>query len=138
MGIYQTVTTSFKAECLQGIHNLLTDTLNIALYTSNATLDFTTTVYVTDNEITSSGYIAGGITLTNVTVNSSDTTAYVSFDNPTWNGSIVARGALIYNASKGNRAIAVIDFGNDKSSSNNFTLVLPSNTATTALIRLAN
>ena len=138
MSLYQTVTTSFKAECLQGIHNLLTDTLNIALYTSGASLDSTTTVYTTDSEVTGSGYTAGGVTLTNVVISTAGSVAYVSFDNPSWTGAITARGALVYNASKANRAIAILDFGNDKTSLTSFTITLPSNTATTALIRLSN
>ena len=135
--ITQTQTTSFKEELYEGIHDLLTDTIKIALYTANADLGASTTVYTTDQEVTGTGYTAGGVTVTNVTVASSGTTAYVSFDNPQWTGvSFTCRGALIYNASKANRSIAVLNFGNDKIVTNGtFTVTMPANTATTALIR---
>lgn len=135
--ITQTQTTSFKEELYEGIHDLLTDTIKIALYTANADLGASTTVYTTDQEVTGTGYSAGGVTVTNVTVESSGTTAYVSFDNPQWTGaSFTCRGALIYNSSKANRSIAVLNFGNDKIVTNGtFTVTMPANTATTALIR---
>ena len=135
--ITQTQTTSFKEELYEGIHDLLTDTIKIALYTANADLGASTTVYTTDQEVAGTGYTAGGVTVTNVTVESSGTTAYVSFDNPQWTGaSFTCRGALIYNSSKANRSIAVLNFGNDKIVTNGtFTVTMPANTATTALIR---
>jgi hypothetical protein len=138
--IIQTQTTSFKAELYQAIHNLLTDTLKIALYTGDATLTESTTAYSTTNEITGTGYTAGGVTITGVSVNSSSYTAYVSFNNPSWtSASFTARAALIYNSSKANRSIAVLDFGADKTvSGNTFTIVLPGNTASDALIRSSN
>jgi hypothetical protein len=138
MAIIQTQTTSFKAELYQAVHNLLTDTLKIAMYTGNANLDASTTVYTTSNEVVASGYTAGGNTLTGVTVNSSGYTAYVNFANTSWTGAITARCALIYNASKANRSIAIIDFGSDKSSRTTFLITMPANTATTALIRSSN
>jgi hypothetical protein len=140
MSIIQTQTTSFKAELYQAIHNLLTDTLKIALYTGNATLNESTTAYSTTNEITGTGYTAGGVTLTGVSVNSSGYTAYVSFNNPSWtSASFTARAALIYNSSKANRSIAVLDFGADKTvSGNTFTITLPTNNASDALIRSSN
>lgn len=134
----QTQTTSFKAECWQAIHNLLTDTLKIALYTGNASLDASTTAYTTTNEITGTGYTAGGATLTGVTINTSDYTVYASFNNPSWSGALTARYALIYNSSKANRSIAVLDFGADKTSVSTFTITLPPNTATSALLRSSN
>lgn len=139
MSIVQTQTTSFKAELYQGIHALTTDTIKIALYTANANLNADTTVYSSSNEVSGSGYTAGGKQLTPVTVSSStlDYTAYVGFPNVSWTGTITARCALIYNASKANRAIAVLDFGSDKTSSN-FTITMPTNTSTTALIRSSN
>ncbi len=137
MSIVQTQTTSFKAELYQGVHNLLTDTLKIALFTANADLNESTTVYSTANEVTGTGYVAGGITLTGVTVNSSGYTAYVNFNNAVFNAAVTARCALIYNSSKGNKSIAVLDFGSDKTSAN-FTVTMPANTATSALIRSAN
>jgi hypothetical protein len=134
----QTQTTSFKAECWQAIHNLLTDTLKIALYTGASTLDASTTAYTTTNEITGAGYTAGGATITGVTLNSSGYTVYVSFNNPSWSGALTARYALIYNASKANRSIAVLDFGADKTSTTTFVVTLPANTATSALLRSSN
>jgi hypothetical protein len=135
--IVQTQTTSFKEELYEGIHDLLTDTLKMALYTANADLNAATTVYTTDQEVSGTGYTAGGATVTNVTVQSSGTTAYVNFDNVQWPGaSFTARGALLYNSSKSNRSIAVINFGSDKIVNNSiFTVTMPANTATTALIR---
>jgi hypothetical protein len=137
MSIVQTQTTSFKAELYQGVHNLLTDTLKIALFTANADLNESTTVYSTTNEVTGTGYVAGGITLTGVTVNSSGYTAYVNFNNAVFNAAVTARCALIYNSSKSNKSIAVLDFGSDKTSAN-FTVTMPANTATSALIRSSN
>jgi hypothetical protein len=140
MSIIQTQTTSFKAELYQAIHNLLTDTLKIALYTGNATLNESTTAYSSTNEVVGAGYTAGGVPITGVTVNSSEYTAYVSFNNPNWtSASFTARAALIYNSSKADRSIAVLDFGADKTVSNNtFTVTLPTNSATDALIRSSN
>jgi hypothetical protein len=140
MSIIQTQTTSFKAELYQAIHDLTTDTLKIALYTNSATLNESTTAYSTTGEITGTGYSAGGVTITGVTVNSSGYTAYVSFNNPSWSSaSFTTRAALIYNSSKSNRSIAVLDFGSDKTVSNNtFTVTLPANTAADALIRSSN
>jgi hypothetical protein len=137
MSIVQTQTTSFKAELYQGVHDLTTDVIKIALYTASADLNASTTVYSTSNEIAATGtYVAGGAQLTPITVSSStsDATAYVSFPNISWTGNITARCALIYNASKGNKAVAVLDFGSDKTSSN-FTITMPANTSTTALLR---
>lgn len=136
MSIVQTQTTSFKAELYQGIHVLTTDVIKIALYTANANLNADTTVYSASNEVSGGNYVAGGATLTPVTVSSStsDYTAYVGFPNYSWTGTITARCALIYNSSKANRAIAVLDFGSDKTQTN-FTITMPLNTSTTALIR---
>jgi hypothetical protein len=138
MAIIQTQTTSFKEELYQAVHNLLTDNIKIALYTGNANIGPDTTVYTTSNEVVASGYTAGGNTLTGVTVNSSGYTAYVNFANTSWTGSITARCALIYNSSKSNKSIAVIDFGSDKSSTTTFLITMPANTSTTALIRSSN
>jgi hypothetical protein len=140
MSIIQTQTTSFKAELYQAIHDLLTDTLKIALYTGDATLNESTTVYSTIYEVTGTGYTAGGVTITGVSVNSSEYTAYVSFNNPSWaSASFTTRAALIYNSSKANRSIAVLDFGSDKTvSGNTFTITLPTNNASDALIRSSN
>jgi hypothetical protein len=136
--IVQTQTTSFKAELYQGTHNLLSDTLKMALYTSFASLNADTTVYTTTGEITGTGYSTGGNLVTGATVNTSGYTAYVSFNNVIWtNSSLMARCALLYNVSKGNKSICVIDFGSDKSQVN-FTVTMPANTSTSALIRSSN
>lgn len=137
MSILQTQTTSFKAELYQAVHNLTSDTLKVALYSGNANLNETTTAYTTSNEVTGGGYVAGGVTLTGVTLNTSGYTAYVNFNNANFSAAVTARCALIYNASKGNKSIAVLDFGSDKTSSS-FTLTMPTNTPTTALIRSSN
>jgi hypothetical protein len=136
MSIVQTQTTSFKAELYEGIHVLTTDVIKIALYTANANLNADTTVYSVSNEASGGNYVAGGAILTPVTVSLSlsDNTAFVGFPNFSWTGTITARCALIYNFSKGNKSIAVLDFGSDKTSSN-FTITMPANTSTTALIR---
>jgi hypothetical protein len=135
--ILQTQTTSFKTQLYTGVHNLLTDTLKIALYTANADLNEATTVYTTTAEVTGGGYVAGGVVLTGVTINSSGSTAYVDFANVVFNASVTARCALIYNVTQGNKSIAVLDFGSDKTSTN-FTITMPANTATAALIRSSN
>jgi hypothetical protein len=138
--ITQTQTTSFKAELYEGIHDLVDDTIKIALYTANADLTAATTVYGSDQEITGTGYTAGGNTLTGATVRSSGTTAYVSFDNTSWtDASFTCRGALIYNASKANRSVAVLNFGSDKTVvSGTFEIEFPTNDANSALIRSSN
>lgn len=135
--ILQTQTTSFKAELYQGIHNLTTDVLKIALYTAEANLNESTTVYTTSNEVVGTGYVAGGVTITGVTVNASGFTAYVNFNNVVFNAAVTARCALIYNSSKANRSIAVLDFGSDKTSAN-LTITMPANDANSALIRSSN
>jgi hypothetical protein len=136
--IVQTQTTSFKTELYQGIHDLSTDTIKIALYTGNANLNADTTVYTTTGEVVASGYTAGGNTLTGVAISSSGYTAYVNWANTSWTAAITARCALMYNASQGNKSIAVIDFGADKTSTTTFTITMPANTSTTALIRSSN
>jgi hypothetical protein len=138
MSIVQTQTTSFKAELYQGVHDLTTDVIKIALYTASADLNETTTVYSSTNEVVASGYTAGGNILTPVTVSSSGYTAFVGFPNTSWTASLTARCALIYNVTQGNKAIAVLDFGSDKTSTTTFTITMPANTASTALIRSSN
>lgn len=132
--IVQTQTTSFKKELYQAIHDLSTDTLMIALYTANADLNAATTAYSTADEVSGGGYTAGGVALTGVTINSDGYTAYVNFNNVSFGASVTARCALIYNLSKANRSIAVLDFGADKTSTS-FSITMPANTATAALIR---
>jgi hypothetical protein len=138
--IVQTQTTSFKAELYEGIHDLIDDTIKIALFNANADLTASTTAYSTNQEVTGTGYTAGGNTLTGATVRSSGTTAYVSFDNTTWSGaSFTCRGALIYNSSKADRSVAVLNFGSDKIVANGtLTIEFPSNDVTSAIIRSSN
>jgi hypothetical protein len=139
MSIVQTQTTSFKAQLYQGIHDLTTDVIKIALYTASADLNEDTTVYSATNEVANTGtYAAGGAQLTPITVSSSGYTAYVGFPNISWTGAITARCALIYNVTQGNKSIAVLDFGSDKTSVGTFTITMPANTATAALIRSSN
>lgn len=139
MSIVQTQTTSFKAELYQGIHDLTTDVIKIALYTANANLNEDTTVYSSTNEVAATGtYVAGGATMTGITVSTSGYTAYVGFDNVSWTGVITARCALIYNSTQGNKSVAVLDFGSDKTSVTTFLITMPANTSTTALIRSSN
>ena len=135
--ILQTQTTSFKTELYTGVHNLSTNTLKIALYTASADLNESTTVYSATNEVTGTGYVAGGVVLTGITINSSGYTAYVDFADVVFGASVTARCALIYNVTQGNKSIAVLDFGADKTSTN-FTITMPANTATAALIRSSN
>ena len=139
MAIVQTQTTSFKAELYQGIHDLTTDVIKIALYTASANLNENTTVYSTTNEIANTGtYSAGGAQLTPITVSSSGYTAFVGFPNISWTGAITARCALIYNETQGNKSVAVLDFGSDKISTITFTITMPVNGPTTSLIRSSN
>ena len=138
MSIIQTQTTSFKKELYEAVHNLSTDTIYIALYTGDANLNADTTAYSATNEVVASGYTAGGEALTGVAISSSGYTAYVNWANVSWTAAITARCALIYNVTQGNKSIAVIDFGADKTSTTTFTITMPANTSTTALIRSSN
>jgi hypothetical protein len=137
MSIQQTLTTSFKQQILQAEQNIATDTLKLALYTGLATLGPNTTVYDTSYEVVGTGYTAGGNTLTGVTISTSaNGIVYVDFDNSVWNpAAFTCRGALIYNASKGNKSVAVLDFGSDKTCQTSFTVQMPENTSTSALLR---
>jgi len=138
MAITQALCTSAKADFLGGVIDLDTDVMKIALYTSSATLDATTTAYSATNEVVGAGYTAGGNTLTGATISTSGTTAFVDFSDTTWTtATITARGALIYDSSKSNKAVAVLDFGADKTStSGDFTVQFPANDATNAIIRI--
>jgi hypothetical protein len=142
MPIQQGLTNSFKQEMLQAGQNLATDTLKMALYTAFSDIGQLTTAYTTTNEVTGTGYTAGGVVMTGVTISTQTTgpdegTVFVDFNNVSWPGaSFTARGALIYNVTRSNKSIAVLDFGSDKIfSSVSNTVVMPENTATTALIR---
>ena len=137
--IEQGQTYSFRQELYLGIHDLDTDVLKIALYNGNADLTLDTTVYSSTNEATGTGYTAGGNTLTGASVNL-DTTegiVYVSFNNTSWSSaSFTCRGALIYNTSKSNKSVAILNFGSDKTvTSGTFTITFPANTSTSAVIR---
>lgn len=148
MAITQAMCTSFKVEILNGIHafgttvaraNTNADSMKIALFTSSASLGATTTAYSTSNEVSGTGYSAGGNTLTAVAPTSSGTTAFLDFNDTTWSSAtITARGALIYNSTQSNKAIAVLDFGADKTSTaGDFTIVFPTADASSAIIRIA-
>jgi hypothetical protein len=149
MAISQAMTTSFKVQILNGIHAFGTsvvraattpDVFKIALYTSSATLDASTTIYTTSNEVPSTGnYSAGGNTLTNIAPTSGGTTAFLDFNDTTWsNATITANGALIYNSTQGDKAVAVLAFGGDKTSTaGDFTIIFPTADASNAIIRIA-
>lgn len=139
--LIQCVTNSFRSEMLQGVHDLDIDILKLALYTSVADLYPTTAAYTPTGEVVASGYSAGGVVLTGVTITTGPATTtqpatvYVTFNNVTLNAALTARGALIYNSSKADRSIAILDFGADKTSTTTFTVQLPAATPTTALLR---
>jgi hypothetical protein len=144
MAITQAMCTSFKLALLNGEMDFSSDTsqtFKIALYTSSATLDASTTAYSTTNEVTGTGYTAGGNTLTVTTGNpqSSGTTAFLTFDNTTWStATITARGALIYQSGGSNPAVAVLDFGADKTSTaGDFQIQFPTADASNAILRIA-
>jgi hypothetical protein len=143
MAISQAMCTSFKVELLTGTHdftNSTGDSFKIALYTSSATLDATTTAYSSSNEVSGTGYTATGNTLTNVTPTSSGTTAFTDFADTTWSSAtITANGALIYNDTEaGDPAVCVLAFGGDKTSTNgDFTIQFPTADASNAIIRIA-
>jgi hypothetical protein len=135
MAFDQTLTTQAKLVALQA---LSAGTLKMALYTADADLGAGTLVYTTSNEVVGTGYTAGGNTLTNVTVLTSGTTAYLDFSDVVWTpAAFTTRGALIYNTSLSNLAVAILDFGADKTATTTFTVQTPANTATAALIRFA-
>ena len=137
MSIAQTLTTSFKQQLLQGVHDFSTDTFYMALYTANADIGAATTVYTATGEISGTVYVPGGQAMTGISVSVTDTTAFVNFSNVVWTpGAFTARGALIYNSSKSNKSVAVLDFGADKTTTTSFTVVMPANSSTTSLIRL--
>jgi hypothetical protein len=138
MAIEQGMASSFKQQILLGEHDLETDVIKIALYTSAASLGPETTAYSTSGEVVGTGYTAGGNTLTDAAVSLSDTTAYVTFANTTWTSvSFTTRAALIYNSTKSNKAIAVLDFGSDKTSTTNFQIQFPAASSSSAIIRIA-
>ena len=136
----QTATNAFKTGLMSGTYNFNTNAFKIALYTANATLDATTATYTSTNEITGTGYTAGGQSLTvttTPTTGSSGNVAYISFANVSWSGALTARGALIYDVTNGNQTVCVLDFGGDKTSTTTFTVQFPAATNTSAIIRIA-
>lgn len=139
MAIQQGLTNSFKQEMLQAGQNLLTDTLKMSLYTGTATIGSTTTAYTAVDEVSGTGYTAGGVQVTGATLATdvNTGTVYVNFNNVSFPGAnFTARGALIYNVTRSNKSVLVLDFGADKVfTSTNNTVTMPANTATTALIR---
>jgi hypothetical protein len=148
MAIQQTATTSFKVELPQGVHNFgptSPDTFKIALYTAAANLDATTAAYTTAGEVVGAGYTAGGntltITVTPVAANNfaGTPTAYFSFANTSWtSATFTARAALIYNSTEGNKSVAVLDFGADKTVSNDtFQIIFPTADANSAIVRIS-
>ena len=138
MAITTAVCNSYKQEVMQGVHTSA-DTYKMALYTSAATLDKTTTVYSATNEVSGTGYTAGGATLTGFSAALSGDTAVLDFADPSWaNATITARGALIYNSTKGNKAVASFDFGGDVTSTNGtFLAQIPVADAANGLVRIA-
>ena len=148
MAIQQTTTTSFKVELLQAVHNFgptTPNTFKVALYTAASSIGPDTTVYTTVNEVVGTGYVAGGNTLVISTSPTSGNntanvpTAYISFANSSWAGaSLTARGALIYNSTQGDKSVAVLDFGADKTVANQtFEIVFPAASATAAIVRIS-
>ena len=148
MSIVQTVTTSCKIQLLQAVHNFgptSPNTFKIALYTAAADINASTTVYSTTNEVTGTGYTAGGNTLvistspTSGNNSSSIPTAYISFTNTSWtSATFTARAALIYNTSQSNKSVAVLDFGADKTVSNDtFQIIFPTPDANSAIVRIS-
>jgi len=133
--------TSFKKELLEGLHdfNVGANTYKLALYDNNASFTAATTVYTATNEISGTGYSAGGGTLTNIDPTTSGTTAFIDFADLTFStATITARGALIYNSTNGNRTVCVLDFGSDKTSTaGDFTIVFPTADASNAIVRIA-
>ena len=148
MTIAQTATTSFKVELLQAVHNFgptTPNTFKVALYTAAANIGATTTIYTTSNEVTGTGYTAGGNTLVISTSPTSGNntsgipTAFASFNNSSWtNATFTARGALIYNSTQGNKSVAVLDFGSDKTVNNDtFQIIFPTPDANSAIVRIS-
>jgi len=148
MSILQTATTSFKIELLQAVHNFgptTPNTFKVALYTAAADLGSSTTIYSTTNEIVGTGYTAGGNTLvistypTAANNTASVPTAYISFNNTSWtSATFTARAALIYNVTQGNKSVAVLDFGSDKTVNNDtFQIIFPTPDANSAIVRIS-
>jgi len=139
MAITQAMCTQFKRDVMLGLHDLDSDTIKIALYTDAATLNATTTAYSATNEVANgSGYTTGGVTLANASVIINSTSGCFDSDNPEWtSATFTARGALIYNDTESDLAIAVLDFGGNFSvAGGTFRIVFPAQTANTSIVRI--
>ena len=139
MAITQAMCTQFKRDVMLGLHDLDSDTIKIALYTDAATLNATTTAYSATNEVANgNGYTTGGVTLANASVIVNSTSGCFDSDNPEWtSATFTARGALIYNDTESDLAIAVLDFGGDFAvAGGTFRIVFPAQTANTAIVRI--
>lgn len=137
MAIIQCIPTSCKSELLTGTHDFEFDEIKIALYEEGAELGPDTTEYTTDDEVSGDGYTAGGATLTGQVVVTSNGSAWVDWSDPTWSGaSFYAAGAMLYNASKDNRAVLILSFGTQRLFSGTATITFPESTAATAMMRL--
>ena len=138
MAITQAMCTQFKRDVMLGLHDLDSDTIRIALFTSSATLNATTTAYATTNEISGAGYTAGGVALASASVINNSTSGCFDATDPEWTGAtFTARGALIYNDTESDLAIAVLDFGGDFTvAGGTFKIVFPAQTKDTAIIRI--
>jgi hypothetical protein len=142
MAITQALCSSFKKELLEALHDFNAsggNTFKLALFTSAASLGASTTVYSTTAEVVGTGYTAGGITLSKIDPAVSGTTGFIDFSNISWtSATFTARGALVYNSTNGNKAVAVLDFGGDKDVSNGtFSISFPTPSSTSAIIRIA-
>jgi hypothetical protein len=140
MAIFQSQTDSFKVQLLNGQHNFSSNTFKIALYTSNANISNATAAYTTSGEVTGTGYVAGGNTLSvSVVPTNTGNTAYISFANTAWNSSTIsASGALIYNTSFNNASVAALSFGGVITTNNQqFSINFPTAAANTAIIRIS-
>ena len=142
MTIAQGATNTFKVGLLDGTYDLAAGSFKIALYTGAASIGPDTTAYTPDGEVVASGYTAGGepLTISQVPTIGNQTgnaTAFLSFSNVTWTSALTARGALIYQVGSGDPSVCVLDFGADKTSTTTFTVQMPANTATSALIRIS-
>jgi hypothetical protein len=132
---------AFLSGLMDGTYDFTSDTFKIALYTNAAALTNTTDAYTTDGEVVASGYTAGGevLTVSQVPIvnGTNPPTAYISFNNVTWNSALTVRGALIYKSGSGNPTVCVLDFGNDKTSTTTFTVQFPTANNTSAIIRIS-
>jgi hypothetical protein len=138
MAITQAMCTQFKRDVMLGLHDLDSDTIRIALFTSSATLNATTTAYATTNEISGAGYTAGGVALASASVINNSTSGCFDATDPEWtSATFTARGALIYNDTESDLAIAVLDFGGDFTvAGGTFKVVFPAQTKDTAIVRI--